>query len=227
MQLYNTLTRVKSEFQPQNDPITMYVCGVTPYDDAHLGHAMSIVIFDVLRRFLEWSGKSVRFVYNFTDVDDKMIARAERLGIPVAQLAEQQIDRFQAEWRELNIRPADVHPRATHPPGSTITLDTGLVSRAMNFVEGQQNGDGSWDTTQHTKNQVIPWDSLRTPTPPTRVALRAGSLVRHGTAGPSAAALSAFVHLPFVWHTGQALGQQWTMSEQQEALTPRQQPHEP
>ena len=136
MQLYNTLTRVKSEFQPQNDPITMYVCGVTPYDDAHLGHAMSIVIFDVLRRFLEWRGESVRFVYNFTDVDDKMIARAARLGISVAQLAEQQIDRFQQEWRELNIRPADVHPRATEEIPQMIEMIEGLIQGKMAYPSG-------------------------------------------------------------------------------------------
>ena len=95
MQLYNTLTRTKEEFRPQDDPITIYVCGVTPYDDAHLGHAMSIIIFDTLRRYLEWRGHSIRFAYNFTDIDDKMIARASRLGIPVAELASRQNEQFQ------------------------------------------------------------------------------------------------------------------------------------
>ena len=110
MQLYNTLTRRKAPFQPRHAPISMYVCGITPYDDAHLGHAMSIVVFDVLRRYLEWNGRAVRLVYNFTDIDDKMIARARRLDISVPELAARQIDRFQQEWRELHIRAADVHP---------------------------------------------------------------------------------------------------------------------
>ena len=113
MQLYNTLTRRKAEFEPQDDPITMYVCGITPYDDAHLGHAMSIIIFDTLRRYLEWRGRRVRLVYNFTDVDDKLIARAAELGMTVPDLAERQIALFMGEWRELQIQPADVHPRAT------------------------------------------------------------------------------------------------------------------
>ena len=113
MQLHNTLTRRKEPFEPAGDPITMYVCGVTPYDDAHLGHAMSAVIFDVLRRYLEWRGRRVRFVYNYTDIDDKMIARAERLGMTVAQLAVDQIDAFERDMRDLNVRAADVHPRAT------------------------------------------------------------------------------------------------------------------
>ena len=128
MQLYNTLTRRKEPFQPQHDPISMYVCGVTPYDDAHLGHAMSIVVFDVLRRYLEWTGRAVRLVYNFTDIDDKMIARAARLGVSVPDLAAQQIDRFQQEWLELNIRAADVHPRATHEIDKMQEIIAGLVA---------------------------------------------------------------------------------------------------
>ncbi len=127
MQLYNTLTRRKEPFRPQHDPISMYVCGITPYDDAHLGHAMSIVVFDVLRRYLEWEGRPVRLVYNFTDIDDKMIARAGRLGVEVAELAAQQIDRFQQEWRELNIRAADVHPRATQEIDKMQEIIAGLI----------------------------------------------------------------------------------------------------
>ncbi len=127
MQLHNTLSRRKEPFQPQDDPISMYVCGVTPYDDAHLGHAMSIVVFDVLRRYLEWRGQAVRLVYNFTDIDDKMIARAARLEISVAELASRQIDRFQQEWGELNIRAADVHPRATQEIDKMLELIGGLI----------------------------------------------------------------------------------------------------
>ena len=129
MQIYNTLTRRQEPFQPQHDPVSMYVCGITPYDDAHLGHAMSIVVFDVLRRYLEWSGRAVRLVYNFTDIDDKMIARAARLGISVPGLAAQQIDRFQQEWRELNIRAADVHPRATQEIEKMQEVIAGLIAQ--------------------------------------------------------------------------------------------------
>ena len=105
MQLYNTLTRSKDPFEPQHDPITMYVCGITPYDDAHLGHAMSIIIFDTLRRFLEWRGRRVRLVYNFTDVDDKLIARAAELGMSVAELAERQIASFMASGASCRFSP--------------------------------------------------------------------------------------------------------------------------
>ena len=136
MQLYNTLTRTKEEFRPQDDPITIYVCGVTPYDDAHLGHAMSIIIFDTLRRYLEWRGHSIRFAYNFTDIDDKMIARASRLGIPVAELASRQIEQFQNEWNELNVRPADIHPRATEEILKMIEVIEGLISSGMAYAAG-------------------------------------------------------------------------------------------
>ena len=136
MQLYNTLTRRKAEFEPQDDPITMYVCGITPYDDAHLGHAMSIIIFDTLRRYLEWRGRRVRLVYNFTDVDDKLIARAAELGMSVAELAERQIASFMGEWRELQIQPADVHPRATEEIPQMIELISGLIDAEMAYPAG-------------------------------------------------------------------------------------------
>ena len=136
MRLYNTLTRSKDPFEPQHDPISMYVCGITPYDDAHLGHAMSIIVFDTLRRFLEWRGRRVRLVYNFTDVDDKLIARAAELGMTVAELAERQISSFMDEWRELQIQPADVHPRATEEIPQMIELIDGLIERGMAYPAG-------------------------------------------------------------------------------------------
>ncbi len=136
MQLYNTLTRRKQEFEPLDDPISMYVCGITPYDDAHLGHAMSIIIFDTLRRYLEWRGRRVRLVYNFTDVDDKLIARAAQEGIEVSELAERQISSFMGEWRELGIQPADVHPRATEEIPAMLQLIGGLVENGMAYPAG-------------------------------------------------------------------------------------------
>ena len=136
MHLYNTLTRRKDAFEPQDDPITMYVCGITPYDDAHLGHAMSIIIFDTLRRYLEWRGRRVRLVYNFTDVDDKLIARAAELQISVTELAERQIAAFMQEWRELQIQPADVHPRATEEIPQMLELIGSLIERGMAYPAG-------------------------------------------------------------------------------------------
>ena len=90
IRLYNTLTRRVEPFEPlEPGVVRMYVCGVTPYDRTHLGHALSAVVFDVLRRFLEWRGYRVRHVVNITDVDDKIIARAAREGRDPRGLAEQ------------------------------------------------------------------------------------------------------------------------------------------
>ncbi len=136
MQLYNTLTRRTEPFAPVDDPITMYVCGVTPYAEAHVGHAMSAIIFDVLRRYLEWRGRRVRLVYNYTDIDDKMIAHAGRLGISVADLAAQQISAFERDMRELNVRPADVQPRATQEIPKMLEIIAGLVDTGSAYAAG-------------------------------------------------------------------------------------------
>jgi cysteinyl-tRNA synthetase len=91
----------------------MYVCGITPYDECHLGHAMSYIVFDTIRRYLEFRGHRVKYVQNFTDVDDKIIERARIQGVSIAELSSRFIDRYFADMDALNIRRADVYPRAT------------------------------------------------------------------------------------------------------------------
>ncbi|MBU2534689.1 MAG: class I tRNA ligase family protein, partial [Chloroflexi bacterium] len=81
MKVYNTLSGKKEEFKPGGDEVKMYVCGVTPYDDAHLGHAMSYIIFDVIRRYLRYRDYRVKYVQNVTDIDDKIIDRANKRNI--------------------------------------------------------------------------------------------------------------------------------------------------
>ena len=88
MKVYNTLSGQKEEFLPEGDEVKMYVCGVTPYSDCHIGHAMCYVIFDVVRRYLQFRGYKVKYVQNVTDIDDKIIERAGRLGVPTRELAE-------------------------------------------------------------------------------------------------------------------------------------------
>jgi cysteinyl-tRNA synthetase len=109
----NTLSGKKEEFTPQDDEVKMYVCGVTPYDDAHIGHAMSYIIFDVIRRYLQFRGYKVKYVQNVTDIDDKIISRANERGIPPHELAEQYTSSFHEDMEALNIMPPDVEPRAT------------------------------------------------------------------------------------------------------------------
>jgi cysteinyl-tRNA synthetase len=114
IQIYNTLTRTNEPLETlEPGVVKMYVCGVTVYDQAHIGHAMSALIFDVMRRYLEYRGYEVRHVVNFTDVDDKIINRATALGRDPKALAEGYVAEFMQELAALNVKPATVYPRAT------------------------------------------------------------------------------------------------------------------
>src|SRR5215510_9217731 len=114
IQIYNTLTRKKEPLETvEPGVVKMYVCGVTVYDNAHIGHAMSALVFDVIRRYLEYRGYEVRHVVNFTDVDDKIIDRANELGRDPKELAESYVAEFLDELKALNILPAKAYPRAT------------------------------------------------------------------------------------------------------------------
>src|SRR5512139_4055332 len=114
LRIYNSLSRRKEDFLTiQPGKVTMYVCGPTVYSDAHVGHAMSAIVFDVIRRYLEYKGYEVRHVMNFTDVDDKIINRARETGQEPTALAEHYIQEFREHIRALNLEPATVYPRAT------------------------------------------------------------------------------------------------------------------
>jgi len=114
IQIYNTLTRKKEPLETvEPGVVRMYVCGVTVYDQAHIGHAMSALVFDVIRRYLEYRGYEVRHVVNFTDVDDKIINRANALGRDPKELAESYVAEFMEELKALNVLPASSYPRAT------------------------------------------------------------------------------------------------------------------
>lgn len=127
IQLYNSLTRNKEEFVPLGDEVKMYVCGVTVYDDSHLGHALSSILFDVLDRYLEFSGYKVRKVQNFTDVDDKIINRAIADETPWQVITERYIESFFKSADGLNVRRATVHPRATEDMPEIIELIEKLI----------------------------------------------------------------------------------------------------
>jgi cysteinyl-tRNA synthetase len=106
----------------------MYVCGVTVYDDAHIGHAMSAIVFDIIRRYLEFRGYQVRHVVNFTDVDDKIIARANTTGLDPVQMAAQYADEYLVQLQRLNVLPATVYPRATQTMGEIIDFTKRLIA---------------------------------------------------------------------------------------------------
>jgi cysteinyl-tRNA synthetase len=140
VKLVNTLTRQEEEFVPLGDTVLMYVCGVTPYDENHIGHAMSYIVFDVLRRYLEYRGYRVRHVQNFTDIDDRIIARAARLGIDETELAQRYIDRYFEDMRALNILPAHEYPRATQEIPEMIRMVEGLVEKGYAYVAPAPSG---------------------------------------------------------------------------------------
>jgi cysteinyl-tRNA synthetase len=137
LRILNTLSGEKEEFRPQ-DPaqVRMYVCGITPYDDSHVGHGMSYVIFDVVRRYLEYKGYAVRHVQNFTDIDDKIIDRAKRLNISAEELAERYIQRYFEDMALLGVRPADVYPRATREVPEIIRMVEGLIAKGSAYASG-------------------------------------------------------------------------------------------
>ena len=134
MKVANTLSGQKEEFVPQDDTVKIYVCGVTPYSECHIGHGMSYVIFDTIRRYLKFKGYEVRYVQNFTDIDDKSIARAKELGITVKELADKYIGDYFTCMDALNVQRADVHPKATEEIPKMIELVQGLVDKGHAYV---------------------------------------------------------------------------------------------
>ncbi|MBS1250652.1 MAG: Cysteine--tRNA ligase [Chloroflexi bacterium] len=114
LKIYNTLTRQKELFKPiKPGQVTMYVCGPTVYDKAHVGHAMSALVFDIIRRYLEYKGYQVKHVSNYTDVDDKIIQKALVEGVEPLKIAEKYIREFDQHLKDLNVLTADAYPRAT------------------------------------------------------------------------------------------------------------------
>jgi cysteinyl-tRNA synthetase len=133
MRVFNTLTGRKEDFQPRSEVVTMYVCGITAYDESHIGHAMAYIVFDMIKRYLEFKGYEVKHVQNVTDVDDKIIERANRLGIPPLELAGKYVDRYFANMDALNIRRADVYPKATEEIPKVIEIVQGLVAKGYAY----------------------------------------------------------------------------------------------
>lgn len=139
MRVYNTLSRAVEEFTTlEPGKVKMYVCGPTVYAKAHIGHAMSALVFDVIRRYLEFRDYEVRHVMNFTDVDDKIILRANEQGMDPFELGEKYIREFEHHLQDFNILPATVNPRATQEMDLIIAMIEGLVKNGHAYA---MNGD--------------------------------------------------------------------------------------
>ncbi|MDZ7344563.1 MAG: cysteine--tRNA ligase [candidate division KSB1 bacterium] len=137
LKIYNTLTREKEEFVPVNPGrVGFYLCGPTVYDYFHIGNARPFVVFDVFRRYLRYRGHHVRFVMNITDIDDKIIQRANELGIPAHEVAQKYTTAFFEDIQKLGVQPADVYPKATEHIDDIIRLIETLVAKGYAYVIG-------------------------------------------------------------------------------------------
>jgi len=138
IRVYNTLTRKKDDFVTlQPGKVSMYVCGPTVYSKAHIGHAMSALVFDIIRRYLTYRGYDVRHVMNFTDVDDKIIIKAKEKNMDPFALGEMYIHEFEQHLKDFNILPATVNPRATREMDQILTMIQGLIDKGFAYpMEG-------------------------------------------------------------------------------------------
>jgi cysteinyl-tRNA synthetase len=142
LRLYNTLTRKKEDFQTlEPDVVKLYVCGVTVYNDAHVGHAMSALVFDVIRRYLEYRGYNVRHVMNYTDVDDKIINRAKQLGEEPLKLSQRYIEDYNNDLKNLNILPATSNPQVSKTMPLIIQFISDLIEKGYAYAANAKRGD--------------------------------------------------------------------------------------
>ncbi|MBI5353196.1 MAG: cysteine--tRNA ligase [Chloroflexi bacterium] len=146
LKIYNTLTRKTEEFQTlEPNLVKMYVCGVTVYNDAHVGHAMSALVFDIIRRYLEYRGYTVKHVMNYTDVDDKIINRAKQLGEDPLKLSQRYIEDYTNDLKSLNILPATSYPQVSKTMPLIIEFIHGLIRKEHAYPAS--NGDVYFSVT--------------------------------------------------------------------------------
>ncbi len=138
MKLYNTLTKTKEEFVPlEEGKVKMYVCGPTVYNFIHIGNARPMIVFDTARRYMEYKGYDVNFVSNFTDVDDKIIKKANEEGVTAEEIAERYIAECKKDMEGMNIKPATTHPQATQEIGGMIDMISTLIEKGYAY---EKNG---------------------------------------------------------------------------------------
>lgn len=137
LKLYNTLTRKKEVFEPiQPGKVSMYVCGPTVYDYIHIGNARPMIFFDVFRKYLQHCGYEVKYIVNFTDVDDKLIKKANETGETVPEIADRFIQAYYEDAESLGVERADIHPRVTENIAEVIAFIEGLVDKQFAYESG-------------------------------------------------------------------------------------------
>lgn len=162
MQLYNTMTRKKEELVPiTKDTVKIYCCGPTVYNLIHIGNARALCVFDTLRRYLEFRGYKVLYVQNFTDVDDKIIKKANELNKTSSEVSENAIKEYFTDAKGLNVRTADIHPKVTENMGIIIDIVKTLVDKGYAY---EADGDVYFDTAkfpEYGKLSHQPLDDLK------------------------------------------------------------------
>ncbi len=136
MKLFNTLTQSLEEFVPIDDTVRIYVCGVTPYDTTHLGHAFTYVSFDTLMRYLEYSGYKVKYVQNVTDIDDDILRKAREVGMAWDELGRRETERYLNDMDALNVRRPDVYAHATEETPTMIEIIQVLLAKGLAYENG-------------------------------------------------------------------------------------------
>lgn len=135
MRVFNAYSRVKEEFTPINkNKVTMYACGITVYDDCHIGHARQAITFDIISQYLRYKGYDVTYVRNYTDVDDKIIARANSMGINVLSYSQKKIDEAEEDLSKLKVIDADIKPKASEYIGKIINFIEGLINKGHAYA---------------------------------------------------------------------------------------------
>ncbi len=161
MKIYNTLSRKKEEFVPMKEgEYSIYICGPTVYNLIHIGNARPMCVFDTLRRYLEYKGNRVRYVQNFTDVDDKIINKAKEEHLPSSEVSERYIKEYQIDAAGLNVRPATVHPKVTENIENIIHIVETLVEKGYAYPA---NGDVYFRTkkfSEYGKLSHMPMEEL-------------------------------------------------------------------
>jgi cysteinyl-tRNA synthetase len=167
--IYNTLTRRKELFYPQEPgKIKMYCCGVTVYDYCHLGHGRSYIVWDVIRRYLQWRGYEVKYVQNFTDVDDKILNRANAERTSMQEVSERYIQAYFEDIRRLNVMDASDYPRVTEnisaihqliqeleKKGYAYAIDGDVYYKVQNFSEYGKLSGRSLDEKHYQKMKLM------------------------------------------------------------------------
>lgn len=135
MRIYNTETKTLEEFKPITPgKVSMYVCGPTVYNLIHIGNARPMIVFDTVRRYFEYKGYEVNYVSNFTDVDDKIIKKANEEGVDASVISERYIKECKKDMADLNVRPATTHPQATKEIQGMIDMISTLIDKGYAYV---------------------------------------------------------------------------------------------